>query len=1125
MERRKKTGNKTVMFLIILILLFVVSLTACIIYLVKKGSIDNSKPFAKPLNANSKIGISYLVTGTVPRHSAEIKDEGLARYPVYGKTFVKASDESDADFTALRQAILDENAYLNADPNGTLSTTCTNYDSMDSDGYLYYQGEPVYGSDGARRRLYKHTASQGMYYGDVEDSEPAVVKRITISPKKMGNYITGLYAPAGEVIKLTISAEDLTAVDNFYVYVGPTLANGKANNIWIERDFVRMPVIANKMPVSTSVCSFDADSQTYTCYFGSYLGGPIYIGSPKNKIQFGVEISGAVEYPHLIYGLTTETEYNRLLKSSAPYFDMEVFDRSFRFSADRTYSDNYSYAELCQSALLWDKIAQVSQQVPTGSSASFGIVFLFDPFVARGGAVAFVGQNTVNCPYDWIDGCLNVEKFVENGSWGNIHEFNHHFQNFGLPNGGEVTNNAISLVEYSLFTRVSSNRSLNDDSLKEWNIYTDPSRSLRELLSNTKSAVPVETLDAYATVLHSFGQSVFINSTKDGSGVDKWFKNLCNLTHYNFSYYFTELLHSSVSASVVEEINQCGYPMYVPVASIYQTGTKYNYNDVQRHITTAQPFEFEGESVDFSVKSMLHLPEGFAVTNVAVGNPQYGHITKLGDDSYRFVPAHEKVSGDIDITISITKNDGSFEVEDVVLVFGFKQQQKRIAERTTYYFENDLLDMFEDVDDAVNRNYIGYVDSAKFDSCFEGKECSAVWWDSEGVELNSITEYNSKIYINKTNTYRFSIRGKYANLYISLDGKNYELVAKADSNYNNSFAVSVENNEYKDYDLVKGQVVYVKAVVMHIDVEKCAFVAGIGGFSDGIVSLDDMTKRVDVYNVNYVPEPSFVTDYYYSREYSIQDFAVLTDTTSSVVSTNFLPWDSTTELDNLFDGDLNTFMHNKQYDYIGESTPFEMVVDLGRVIKANKVTMYGRSKNTQTPTSFKIFGGLTQENLTLLCEYSDKPLQNGCHQDGYFDLSEFRYYKLVVTKTNANYICLSKIEFGIDFENGKLFSPDDENVKYFGKWQTDFDLSMFGHSYTAQSGRVEFEFTGTQVAIISKVGKSAKFLVSVDGAKEVQCEFDGKDELLYISGVLKNTKHKIVIRPLNEINIVAFASK
>ncbi len=1132
----EKVRKKKVVWIIALVFLCAVLVACfCALFIVNKdkenekdqqesnnASTTEQQLFNKPVIVDSKIGVAYSVVGKVDRKKPELKNEGLSRYPVYGQNLSKLSEESDEDFTALKNAILAENAKLNADPNATLSGTCSNYDSMDENGYLYLSGQPVLDSNDNHRRLYKHTASENMYFGNVSDSESAVIKQIKIQPRQMGNYITGLYAPAGEVIKLTLSEEDLNKTGGFNIFVGATLANGQANNIWLAKDFCRMPVIANKMPVNKDVCTYDENSKTYTCYFGSYLGGPVYIGSPKVKKEFKVEISGAVEYPHFIYGLTTEDEYKELLKSSAPYFDLEVFDNTVRFSGPRVCSDKYSYSELMNAAELWDKIARVSKQVPTGSNSAYGIDFLFEPFVAAGGAVAFVGRNTVNCPTDWMDSCLNVENFVNNGAWGNIHEFNHHFQNFGLPNGGEVTNNAISLVEYSLFTKISSKRSLNDKSLTDWNVYTDPSRALRILLDNSESGAAVGSLDAYATVLHSFGQSVFIESTQNGSGVDNWYKNLCNLTHYNFYYYFTEILHQTVSSSVAEEIETKNYPTYVPVACIYQTGTKYNFDGDTRKITTVQPFEFVGETYDFNIESLIKIPDGFTTTNVSVGKPQYGKIVKISEDLYRFIPSKEKVSGDIDVKISMIKNDNAFKVEDVTLVFGLKKQQQRIADRTTYYFDSDLLTVFKDVDDAVAKNYAGYNSFSTYESTFNGAECAAVWWNSEGVLLNAITEYNSKIYITENNIYRFSIRGKYANLYISFDGVNYQSVAKAGETYNNNFNVCVQNGEYKDYQLKRGQTVYLKAVVMHVDVERCAFVVGMGTVKNGSAALDDATKKTTVYNVNYQPE-KFESDYFYTREYQKENFSVKTNDCLSVVSTNFSPWDSTTELKNLFDGDSATFMHNKQYEYVSETSPFEMVIDLGKTIKANRVVMYGRDNNSQTPMSYQLFGGTDIENMLLLCEYVNEPLKNGCNQIGNFDYTEFRYYKLVVTKTNANYICLSEIEFGIDFSNGKLISPDDKSVNYYGQWVIKYDLSTFGHSYVSSEGYLELDFVGTQIAVIAQTGQTAKFTVSIDGGEEFYCEFDGINELMFLSKEIEDKPHKIVIKAVTEIDIVAFA--
>lgn len=1117
----KKSSLKNKPIIIVAIILFFV-LSTTSVGIVIYNNINNgngSALFSKPMSTNSKIGVSYKVIGTVQRNVPSVcKDEGLLRYPVYGQTLTKSATETDADFAVLKQAILDENAYLNSAPDGTISGDCTNYNAMDANGYLYLNGERVLDKNGNHRQLYKHTASQNMYFGNVSDDQLAVIKQIAIQPRQTGNYITGLYAPAGEVIKLTISAADLQNVDGFYVYVGATLANGQANNVWLARDFVRMPVIANKMPVNANVCKYNEDLQTYTCYFGSYLGGPIYIGSPVSKNAFQVEIEGAVEYPHLICGLTTEKQYDDLLKSTAPYFDMEVFDNAFRFSGARTYSDNYTYAELCDSAVLWEKIALVSKQVPTGSNTSYGIDFLFEPFVAAGAAVAFVGRNTVNCPLDWMDDCLNVTQFVNSGSWGNVHEFNHHFQNFGLPNGGEVTNNAISLVEYSLFTKISSNRSLDDNALSGWNAYTDASRVLRMLLENSAKGDAVQSLDAYAMLLHSFGQDAFIQATKNGSGVDNWYKNLCEQTHYNLYYYFDELLHQTPSQDVANQIAQKGYPMYVPVASIYQTGTKYLYEGTQRHVNTMQPFEFLGDSYDFGILSNLHLPDGFTVTNVTVGNPQCGTIETLGNDSYRFVPNEKGISGDIDVTISLQKGDNAFAVKDVNLVFGFKQKQPTVAQRTSYYFDSDLSTIFEDIDDAVAKNYAGYTSKQTFDNT----QGAQVWWDSEGVVANSITEYNCKIYLSKTDVYRFSIRGKNSNLYLSLDGVNYQLVARAGDVYNNKFDVCVQNGEYVDVQLEKGQTVYLRAVTMHFNTvfEGPSFVIGMGTVVDGASSLSNLSNST-AYNVSHQVEV-FQTDYFYTRNYTADIVPPETDNTSTVISTNFSPWDDTTVLDNLFDGDTTNFMHNKEGDFVAEDTPFELTVDIGKVVQTNHVTMYGRQTNTQTPTTFKLYGGLTLDNMQLLCDYTDKPLVDGCNQTGDFALTQLRYYKLVVTKTNRDYICLRQIEFSVNLD-AKLISPDDQSINYYGKWNVHYNLATFGHSYVTTDGYAEFEFTGTQFALLSKVGASGQFTISIDDGDDITCTFDGSTNLMFLCDQLQNERHKVVIKAITQIDIVALA--
>lgn len=298
----------------------------------------------------TKVGYSAEYLGTTDRRLPEVLDGGLERYPQYGVTLSNATAEE-------KSAILSENASLCA--------SASTYDGMDADGNLYLNGAAT------GNKLYKHSASVGLYEGDVSDDEPAIIKRITMQARPTGNHLTGLYAPAGEVVKIELSEADLAKTGGLKIHIGQILQNGQANNIWAARDFNRMPVIVNSMTASET-----------TSYVGSYLGGPIYVQPVNAGVKFTVTISGAVPYSHYIHGYTTKEEFEEYKNSSAPYFDLEVWDDAVRHSGPKARATQFDYEQLTDAAVLWDKISRVSNQVPSGSTASIGITFLYDPFVA-----------------------------------------------------------------------------------------------------------------------------------------------------------------------------------------------------------------------------------------------------------------------------------------------------------------------------------------------------------------------------------------------------------------------------------------------------------------------------------------------------------------------------------------------------------------------------------------------------------------------------------------------------------------------------------------------------------------------------------------------------------------------
>ena len=336
------------------------------------------------------------------------------------------------------------------------------------------------------------------------------------------------------------------------------------------------------------------ENGVYTAYVGSFIGGPLYIRNTSST--FTATISGGVRYSHFILGYTTKEEFEENSKSSAPYFDLEVWNYGVLHSGPKYFARNFSYEDLYKAAILWEKVSSVTT---TGSSQ--GIVFLYDPFVAAGAAVAFPGRSSVNCPTGWMSNSLNYNSIVTSGAWGNFHEYHHNFQGYGVGNGGEVTNNGMTLVSYALFTKISSKRGIESyggQGLGGWNNYTSATWALNDLLSLQRGEHPSngnQGLSIYATLLHNFGANNYIQSkvkqqsSRYGESYQGYLKAWQDITHNDMTYFFKDVL-KGIDGTVADTLRNEDYPVFVPVSSIYQTGSSYMYDGQKKYFNTMQPY-------------------------------------------------------------------------------------------------------------------------------------------------------------------------------------------------------------------------------------------------------------------------------------------------------------------------------------------------------------------------------------------------------------------------------------------------------------------------------------------------------------------------------------------------------
>ena len=279
----------------------------------------------KSFNTSTTVGYSAQTTGKVAKNKpvTEVRNEsaafdsaatgnvfanGAARYPTYGSTLSSVIDKTGdapdvlAAKTAARSAIIAESGYLcawgTAGANRGGEQTPDKYTKIDKDGYLYQKkdGEWIHSllwgkteyAEANYRQLYKHTAAQGMYLEgktkngvtyEISDDAERVVKEVYLRPRGYSSYsITGLYAPAGEVIKIELSGKDMEATNGISVHIGQALYNGQANNIWASKNQMqRFPYLLTTLALTKDTCEYDEATDTYTGYVGSFIGGPIYI--------------------------------------------------------------------------------------------------------------------------------------------------------------------------------------------------------------------------------------------------------------------------------------------------------------------------------------------------------------------------------------------------------------------------------------------------------------------------------------------------------------------------------------------------------------------------------------------------------------------------------------------------------------------------------------------------------------------------------------------------------------------------------------------------------------------------------------------------------------------------------
>ena len=930
--------------------------------------------------------------------------------------------------------------------NNKLIPSSTTYDEIGSDGKLYLNGEYI------RRDLYKHVFSVGLYGGNVSDDEKAVKKVIKLNPASSTNYITGLYAPPGEVIKVEISEEDLTKIGGSLPFsIGLVTHN---NVISVNSQSVglkRVPNLVSSLTITKT-----------TGYIGSFLGGPIYIFNPPKQKQFTVTISGAVPYKHILFGSTTKEDFEKMKDYTAPFFDLDIRD-SIRYSGALSNIKNLDYENLMLNLIFWDKCLRTSRQVPSGSNKNLGIHFLFDPCVNSKGALAlaYVGRNWCQVPPSFSM-ALNFETATKYGAWGHIHELNHHFQKYGFNSvSNEVTNNVINIVEYILYTQLSGLRNAYSNAALLYisgnHNYMNPEYSLNSLVTNPPSAA--DEIRFYEPLIQAFGPHLFLKVTSYGggrAGVDLFYESLVKVLHQDVTYYIEKVLNLVISESkkieLAEEINANNYPIFVPISTIYQTGRMYTLDGKEYFSNTSFPYRIpRGGATKLDFQNHLIYPSGFTAIIESISEPTHGTLTKVSDLVYTYTPDDtNNLSGQMKMVIHLVNTEESIDTR-VTLCLELEVDNSQSVQ-TNYIFDSVIYTAL--TDDVIN-NIEGYSNMEFFPNFAN--------------YMGGIKEGNIGIWEGK---FRFNEDGYKYILYRGGRGPS-RLFAKIndETEYKeigyiliNQGAYMFEKPSYAYYEheggFKKGDVVKFKAYLLG----KTLATGASASMYIGISKVNDVSKvktlsSSEIVGVNseFDVKYTFHSGDPYFSEKQFDSLSFFDYSLVKVSSPNFQPWDASFSLDKLIDRSTTTYIHTKRNTRINENNPLTLIFDLGREYYYNYIYFVKRGPNNYAPKKLTI--SISNDNVTWTEKKTlETEVGNEIVEINLSEKLHSRYVKLHITETTSpspGYIALVSVEFIEKGVNYALTLPEMVNITYTTGAEVEINYKnfpYFGHSYILKPG-------------------------------------------------------------------------
>lgn len=993
--------------------------------------------------------------------------------------------------------------------------------------------------DIANGTLTKHIAADGQFYGSVPDDALGVEKKAYINTNAKWTHSLGCYVPAGEIATVTLNDEALKYAKQgkIKISVGMTLVD--ATEYWCNsNEENRMPYLGKTFNISQNETKV-----------GTPFGGMVYIfidESVPSGLNLEVDIKGVVDTPYYDLGRTTKEEWE--ISKDAPGVFAEIRTPYLRFVMPAKFIRNIE--DPYKALLFWTNVVALSADTMGLQDRTIPMTLTFDQYISAGIAYASVGGWTCNLPPSWTTGALDYENLMKNGDWGTIHEINHHYQSrysgyydeWGLEDVTETTNNALSAVAYILYTNIAAYRG--EDGTQDWNKVADPYSSLKQMIyegdayySNTANSGNF----MYSTFAHEIGPLNFvkvIKSTYEGGtfngihipaydyklesqgGISKNNRyddlayRLCVATERDYTWFMINELQWPLKEKTIEKIKALKYKENIPVQTVYGMG------EVGRE--TGRPYYVPSTGYNFNFESSLVSPG--KVTVVDVSNPKYGTLTKNSDGTYDYKPSSSMGENDLDefvLTVRVEADKISHETKlNCTIGLDYNNTIVEKYNITKWDIHEALEDLEVKTPYATSSN-IGM----RFDTDYGNNLAKSTGYFT--VEEGG--EYEFQAFGDDRAVFELHLENKNTLQSLTEDyAKTVESAYELDKS--TSFTVTLEANKAYAYTLIannNGGIGWAD-----VNIRKTSGDTSWKSIDKVYSSLEDVGKTND--KSFEMPKAKHVRPSYLSasNKYLIEDISVIS-TPNGVIENDDPNSINEGNVENIVDGDMNTYFHSS-YSSDKTELPHEYIFDLGGEKSFDNIEIYTRKKGDMCGVigDYEVYIANEYDGDNTKWTKISSDYTRRWNWDAPVDIklslpeTTAKYLKIKALN-NRDYYDLTIIAELVVYNKTEVKNVIAQNssfINYFGNWYVNREGAFVsGATYNTKTGSLKYSFEGTESNIY--VAKDTEVEIKVDGGKWEKVKLTGslRDPSITLS-MNNKAKHTVELRAINQevaINMIS----